>query len=253
MKKALLAVSFGTSVPGADAAIISVENALKEACPDRDLFRAYTSRIICRKLRDEGRPILTPEEALELIAAEGYTDVIVQPTHLTPGKEYEKLCSISAGFEDRFVSLRVASPLISSPEDLKDVAEAVLAHFPPQDGRALVLMGHGTGHIANMIYPALQTAFRLAGAEEVYVGTVEGWPGIDDVVRQLKKSGCREIDLAPFMLVAGDHAVNDMAGYDPDSWKSILSGEGFTVRCVLEGIGSWDEIHSIYSGHLLEV
>ena len=253
MKNALLAVSFGTSVPGADAAIISVENALKEACPDRDLFRAYTSRIICRKLRDEGRPVSTPEEALEQIAAEGYTDIIIQPTHMTPGKEYEKLCSIATGFEDRFVSLRVASPLISSSEDLKDVADAVLAHFPPHDSRALVLMGHGTGHIANMIYPALQTAFRLAGAEEVYVGTVEGWPGIDDVVKQLVNSGCKEIDLVPFMLVAGDHAVNDMAGDDPDSWKSILSSEDFKVRCVLEGIGSWNEIHSIYLRHLLEV
>ena len=159
------------------------------------------------------------------------------------------VCSV---FMSRSLVRNAGMPLIASPEDLRDAAKAVLAHFPPQAGRALVLMGHGTGHIANMIYPALQTAFRLAGAEEVYVGTVEGWPGIDDVAEQLRKSGCREIDLAPFMLVAGDHAVNDMAGDDPESWKSILTGKGFEVRCVLEGIGSWDEIHEIYSRHLHE-
>lgn len=253
MKKALLTVSFGTSVPGADAAILSAEASLREACPDRDHFRAYTSRIICRKLREEGRPVPTPEEALEQILADGYTDVVIQPTHLIPGREYEKLCGIAAEYENRFERLRVSTPLISSSDDLKAAAEAVLAHFPAREGKALVLMGHGTEHIANMIYPALQTAFRLMGEENVYVGTVEGWPEIGEIAQQLAKSGCREVDLAPFMLVAGDHAVNDMAGDEPDSWKSILEREGYTVHCSMEGIGGWEEIHEIFRRHLLEV
>ena len=252
MKKALLAVSFGTSVPGADAAIISAEASLREACPDRDPFRAFTSRIICRKLREEGRPVPTPEEALEQILEDGYTDVVIQPTHLIPGREYEKLCSIAAGYEDKFEKLSVSTPLISSPDDLKAAAEAVISHYPPQEGKALVLMGHGTGHIANMVYPALQTAFRLMGQENVFVGTVEGWPEIEEIIEQLGKSGCRNVDLAPFMLVAGDHAVNDMAGDEPDSWKSMLEREGYTVHCSMEGIGGWKEIHDIFRRHLLE-
>ncbi len=250
MDKALLIVSFGTSVPGAEAAILNVEAALKNACPDREAYRAYTSRIICRKLAREGRPVPSPEEALDTVAAAGCRDVVIQPTHLTPGDEYEKLCRIAAGYEDRFDRLRIAPPLIASPEDLLAVSKAVLAHYPPREGRALLLMGHGSGHIANMIYPALQTAFRLLGAGSVYVGTVEGWPGIQDCLPQLRENRPCTVDLAPLMLVAGDHVQNDMAGDEPDSWKSLLEAEGFAVCCHLEGLGAWEEICDLYAQRL---
>ena len=176
--------------------------------------------------------------------------MVIQPTHLTPGDEYDKLCRIAAGYADRFDRMRVARPLIASPEDLLAVANVVLAHYPPRVDRALLLMGHGSGHIANMIYPALQTAFRLLGAGSVYVGTVEGWPGIEDCLAQLRESGPRTVDLAPLMLVAGDHAMNDMAGDEPDSWKSLLEAEGFAVCCHLEGLGVWPEICGHYEQHL---
>ncbi len=248
--KALLAVSFGTSVPGAEAAIANMENALRAACPDRVFRRAYTSRIICRKLAREGWPVLSPEEALEELAAAGVRDVLVQPTHLTPGDEYDKLCRIAEGYRGRFSALRIGAPLITGPEDLNAVADAVLAHYPPQAGRALLLMGHGSGHIANMIYPALQTAFRLKGADYVLVGTVEGWPAFSDCLDQLRQGAWNSVELAPLMLVAGDHALNDMAGDEPDSWKSRLENAGFSVCCRTEGVGMWDEICALGCSHL---
>ena len=247
--KALLAVSFGTTVPGAEAAIAHTEAALREASPAREFRRAYTSRIICRKLAREGRPVPTPEEALEELGAGGVRDVLIQPTHLTPGDEYDKLCRIAEGYRARFETMRIAKPLISSPEDLLAVADAVLAHYPPQENQALLLMGHGSEHIANMIYPALQTAFRLRGASRVFVGTVEGWPELADCLTFLRRSPCRSVLLAPLMLVAGDHAQNDMAGEEPDSWKSLLEAEGFEVRCHLEGIGMWDEVCALACAH----
>lgn len=250
--KAILAVSFGTSVPGAEAAIANMENALRAACPERVFRRAFTSRIICRKLAREGRPVLSPEEALEELAAAGVREVLVQPTHLTPGDEYDKLCRICADYRARFADFRIGKPLISSPEDLLAVADAVLAHYPTQEGEALLLMGHGSGHIANMIYPALQTAFRSRGAERVFVGTVEGWPELDDCLAFLRRGPWKRVALAPLMLVAGDHAQNDMAGDEPESWKSRLEAEGYEVRCYLEGVGMWDEICALCRRHLAE-
>jgi len=114
-------------------------------------------------------------------------------------------------------------------------------------------MGHGTGHFANMIYPALQTAFRVLGDERVFVGTVEGWPSFGECLTQLKRGSWRRVDLAPMMLVAGDHALNDMAGEEPDSWKKLLEAEGYAVQCHLEGIGEWAEVCESYCGHLREI
>ena len=248
-EKALLAVSFGTSVPAAEAAIANIEAALAAAFPEREVRRAFTSRIICRKLAREGRPVSSPEEALEALAAAGVRDVLIQPTHLTPGDEYDKLCRIAEPYRDRFAAFRVARPLIAGPEDLLAVAEAVLAHYPLPAGEALVLMGHGSEHIANMIYPALQTAFRAKGADNVFVGTVEGWPELDDCLAALRAGTWKRVTLAPLMLVAGDHAMNDMAGDEPDSWKNRLTAAGCDVRCCLEGVGMWDEVCALACAH----
>ena len=247
--KAMIAVSFGTSVPEAEAAIEHVEAALRAACPDRKFLRAYTSRIICRKLAREGRPVLSPEAALEQLESEGCRDVVIQPTHLTPGDEYEKLCRIAAEYAPRFDTLRVGKPLIAAETDLLALTETVCLHYPVSD-EALLLMGHGSNHIANMIYPALQTAFRLNGRKDVFVGTVEGWPGLTECLRQLMDAGYRTVSLAPLMLVAGDHAINDMAGDEEDSWKSVLQNHGFAVNCTLEGLGQWNEIAALYRTHL---
>ena len=248
MEKALLAVSFGTSVPEAEKAIDNVEETLRNSLPDRTLLRAYTSRIICRKLEAEGRPVMTPEAAFEKIAGDGCRDVMIQPTHIAPGDEYEKLCRIAEEHRDSFDHFRIGRPLICNEKDLLAASKAVLTHYPTADG-ALLLVGHGSESFANMIYPAFQTAFRVLGADNVFVGTVEGWPGLTDIIPQLKRAGYKRIELAPLMLVAGDHAENDMAGSDEGSWKSILLNEGFEVSCHIEGIGEWAEIAELYGRH----
>ena len=248
-EKGLLAVSFGTSVPEAETAIINVENVLKKAFPGREFARAFTSRIICRKLEREGRPVDSPEMALERLLAEGVRELLIQPTHLTPGDEFDKLCGIVEEYRGRFNAVHMGRPLISGDEDLLAVADAVLRRYPTRACEALLLMGHGSGHFANMIYPALQTAFRLRGAENVFVGTVEGWPLFEDCLTQLKSLAPERVKLAPLMLVAGDHALNDMAGPEEDSWRGRLAAEGFAVEYHAEGIGMWDEICGIYCEH----
>ena len=247
--RGLLVVSFGTSVPEAEEAIINAENALKAAFPDRLFARAFTSRIICRKLEKEGRPVDTPETAMECLLRQGVRDLMIQPTHLTPGEEFDKLCRIAEEFRGRFEMVRIGRPLISGDRDLLMVADAVLRHYPVERDTALLLMGHGSEHFANMIYPAMQTAFRLKGAANVFVGTVEGWPAFEDCLPQLKAFRPARIELAPMMLVAGDHALNDMAGPEDDSWRSRLRAESFTVECHTEGIGMWDEICGMYIDH----
>ena len=242
-------MSFGTSVPEAEQAIINVENALKAAFQDRVFARAFTSRIICRKLEKEGRPVDSPEMAMEHLLGQGVRDLLIQPTHLTPGEEFDKLCRITEKFREQFEVVRIGRPLISGNRNLLMVADAVLRHYPVGRDTALLLMGHGSEHFANMTYPAMQTAFRLKGAANVFVGTVEGWPAFEDCLPQLKAFQPARVELAPMMLVAGDHALNDMAGQEDGSWRSRLAAEGFAVECHTEGIGMWDEICGIYIDH----
>ena len=125
--------------------------------------------------------------------------------------------------------------------------------FGQPEGGALVLLGHGTEHFANMVYPAMQTALRLAGGRRAYMGTVEGWPGFDEVLAQLKEDGCGQALLVPFMLVAGDHALNDMAGDGPKSWKSRLEAAGVGVRCRMRGLGTLPEVQALYGARLREI
>lgn len=252
MKKALMVVSFGTSVAEAETAILNVEKTLREALSDHIFVRAFTSRMICRKLASEGRPVMSPEEAFEKLASEGAEQVIVQPTHLTPGDEFDKLCRIADQYRSRFQELRVGRPLISDEEDLLRTADIIWEKYGTdlKEREALLLMGHGTTHIAGMIYGALQTAFRIKDKEQVFIGTVEGWPGLEECILQLKKGGYKEVRLAPLMLVAGDHVRNDMAGDDEDSWKSRLEAEGFEVVCHIEGMGSFASTASLYLQHV---
>lgn len=252
MNHALLTVSFGTSVPEAEISIRAVEQALAETAPELDAFRAYTSPTIRRILHRRGEAIQSPEEALSALLEQGYQAVTVQPTHLLPGIEYDKLCREAEPFAPRFSDLRIGKPLISDTEDLQYLAQCVLDAWQPEQG-ALVLMGHGTEHFANMVYPALRTALKLRQADRTFVGTVEGWPSLDDVLAQLRGSGVREVLLAPFLLVAGEHARTDMAGPGPDSWKSRLEAEGYTVRCHMEGLGMLPSVRALYQRHLREL
>lgn len=250
MEQAIVITSFGTSVPEARVSITAVEEALKSAAPDCVCVRAFTSSIIRRILAGRGENVPSVTQALERLCANGARKVVVQPTHLLYGFEYDKLKAEADAFAARFEQVTVGRPLLANTEDIQRFAGCLSQTYPERDGEAVVLMGHGTEHFANAVYPALQTALHLKGRDDLYIGTVEGWPSFDDVLNQLKE---RRVLLAPLMLVAGDHAREDMAGDSPDSWKSRLEQAGVSVTCSFTGLGMLPWVQEMYRERLLSV
>lgn len=242
--KALLMVSFGTSIPEAR---VGIDGFMKEACAsalDLKYMESYTSNIIRRKLlREEGKTIPTPLQALAVLQDQGYKAVFVQPTHVIPGEEYDDLKGIVdnlAAIEGKYGyrKIKIGRPLLTNEEDCQTVAAILQDYYLPllNDDETLVFMGHGSAHLANALYSQMQIAFdRLS--QRILVGTVEGAPALDDVKREVKVRRVKKIVLAPFMVVAGDHARNDMAGPSEDSWLNELKAEGCEVRTSLTGFG----------------
>ncbi len=250
MKKAILAVSFGTSYPDTlRKTIAATEQALAEAFPDWGVRRAFTSGMIIRKLKErDGVEIENVSQAMDRLEQEGYTHVAVQSTHVMHGEEYEKMLSQLEPYRLR-MQISVGMPLLHSEGDYTSVAQALLNWLPPLDAdEALVLMGHGTTHFANSAYAQME--HMLQGlCDRVYLATVEGYPALDSVQRQLaKRPEIRRLMLAPFMLVAGDHAQNDMSG-DEDSWAEQLKNAGYPVRCILQGLGECPAIRALFVEH----
>ena len=250
MKKAVVCVSFGTSVPAGRENITAVENVLRQLIQDRVFISAFTSPTIRRILWERGENVYSVAEALEELWSQGVTEVLVQPTHILRGHEYDKLKREAEPWREKFEALHIGRPLLTDTDDLQTLAAGLSAAYPARAGETLVLFGHGTDHAANLVYPALQTAFHLAGRPDVLVGTVEGWPAFEDVLAQLKAQNGKNVHLVPLMLVAGDHALNDMAGEDPESWKSRLEAEGFAVRTTLRGLGLLPAVQNMYCAHL---
>ena len=250
MKKAILAVSFGTSYPDTLLkTIAATEQALAEAFPDWEVRRAFTSGMIIRKLKErDGVEIENVSQAMHRLEQEGYTHVAVQSTHVMHGEEYEKMLSQLEPYRLR-MQISVGMPLLHSEGDYTSVAQALLNWLPPLDAdEALVLMGHGTTHFANSAYAQME--HMLQGlCDRVYLATVEGYPTLDSVERQLaKRTEIRRLMLAPFMLVAGDHARNDMSA-DEDSWAAQLKKAGYPVRCILQGLGECPAIRGLFVEH----
>lgn len=245
-EQAIVITSFGTSVPEARASITAVEQALAAAAPDYTCVQAFTSPTIRRILRDRGEDVASLSEALERLASQGVRRVIVQPTHLLYGYEYDRLRAGAEALSARFSSLTVGSPLLADDGDLRRFARHLSQDHPRAEGAVTVFMGHGTGHFANAAYPALQTALHLLNRNDLYIGTVEGWPGLEDILRQLEPDGPRRVALLPLMLVAGDHARNDMAG----EWKPRLEQAGHTVACSFTGLGQLSWVQEMYRERL---
>ena len=250
MKKAILAVSFGTSYPDTlRKTIAATEQALAEAFPDWEVRRAFTSGMIIRKLKErDGVEIENVHQAMHRLEEEGYTHVAVQSTHVMHGEEYEKMLSQLEPYRMR-MKISVGMPLLHSEGDYLSVAKALLNWLPTLDAdEALVLMGHGTTHFANSAYAQMEHMLQ-AHCDRVYLATVEGYPTLDSVERQLaKRPEIRRLMLTPFMLVAGDHARNDMSG-DEDSWAEQLKQAGYTVRCILQGLGECSAIRELFVEH----
>lgn len=262
-KKAIVVASFGTTYQAALIKNIeSTERRIQAAFPDYPVFRAFTSRTVIRRIAErDGVQIENESQVLERLCSEGYGEVFVQPLHIVAGAEYEKMKSLVVHCAHRvykaFARIGLGRPLLfytgqeGAPDDYFTAIAALKMHLPEiQADTALVLMGHGGQHPANTAYAALQLKLRQAGMERTFVYTVEGFPALTDIVKELQEQKLRKVILAPFMLVAGDHALNDMAGDEADSARSILLSAGFEVDVLLYGLGEIPAIQDIYVQHL---
>ncbi len=253
--QAILVVSFGTSHADTRAVTIdAIEADIAAAFPDAAVYRAWTSKMIIKKLKTrDGITIPTVSEAMEQLTADGIRQVIVQPTHVINGIENDRMKEDVLAFRDRFDEIRFGDPLLSSERDNQEIIRIIAESFSDlEKDEALVLMGHGTTHYANTIYAALDYTFKDSGCSRIYVGTVEAYPSFDSLLRQLKENHYRTLVLAPFMIVAGDHAKNDMAGDDPDSWRYRFEQNGFSTRCVLKGLGEYPDVRRLLITHITE-
>lgn len=251
--QAILVVSFGTSYNDSrDITIGAVENAIAEAFPDYDVRRAFTSDIIMDILEErDGLEIDTVEEALDHAVADGVKTLVVQPTHLMSGFEYTDLANTLADYADSFEQLALAEPLLTSDADFDAVADAIVADTEAAvDGEtAICFMGHGTEADSNSVYAKLQDVLKAKGQNDYYIGTVEAEPSLEDVLAAVQGGTYSKVVLQPLMVVAGDHANNDMAGDEEGTWKDAFTKAGYTVECNLRGLGELEAIQSIYIAH----
>ena len=254
VKKGILLVAFGSSLPEAQVSFENIDKRVKIGFPDIPIHWAYTSSIIRKKLAKQGKHLDSVAIALSKMMDQGFTHVAVQSLHTIRGAEFNDLIHIANAFQGMpggIQKIIVGSPLLSSPMDMDNVVDAILNNIPSDRKKtdAVVLMGHGTHHPSNAFYAALM--FNLQRKDpNVFVGTVEGSPLIDDIIGMLREKKIKKIILMPFMSVAGDHARNDMAGEEPDSWKSILEKEGFKCEIVMKGTAEYDNMIDIWMGHL---
>ncbi|MBD9157593.1 MAG: cobalt chelatase [Lachnospiraceae bacterium] len=274
----LLVVSFGTSFNDSRVADIKgIEDALAEANPDWSVRRAFTAQIIINHIQArDGEAIDNMDQALDRAVANGVKNLVVQPTHLMHGAEYDELMEAVDAYKDKFESVKVAEPLLGEVgadasainADKKAVAEAITAEAvktagfdtldaAKEDGVALVFMGHGTSHTAKVSYSQMQAQMKDLGYENVFIGTVEGEPedtACENVINAVAEAGYTKVVLRPLMVVAGDHANNDMAGDDDDSWKSMFnaSGKFESVDCQIAGLGEIEAIQNLYVAHTAE-
>ena len=271
----LLVVSFGTSFNDSRAEDVKgIEDALAEAYPDWSVRRAFTAQIIINHVEARDDEVIdNMQQALDRAVENGVKNLVVQPTHLMHGAEYDEMTEAINGYKDKFESVAIAEPMLGEVgddatvinDDKKAVAQAITdeackeAGFDSMDaaaeaGTAFVFMGHGTSHTANVTYDQMQTQMENLGFKNAFIGTVEGKPedtACDKVIEKVKEAGYKNVVLRPLMVVAGDHANNDMAGDDEDSWKSqfVASGNFDKVDCQIEGLGRIEAVEKLYVEH----
>ena len=269
----LLVVSFGTSFNDSRVADIKgIEDALQAAYPDWSVRRAFTAQIIINHIQArDGEKIDNMTQALDRAVANGVKNLVVQPTHLMHGAEYDEMCEAIEAYKDQFESVSIAEPMLGEVgsdatvinADKEAVAKAITAaavseagfeslEAAKDAGTAFVFMGHGTAHVAKVTYSQMQTQMQNLGYENVFIGTVEGEPeetSAEAVIEAVKAAGYTNVVLRPLMVVAGDHANNDMAGSEDDSWKTMFEAAGFTVDCQIHGLGEIADVQALYVAH----
>lgn len=252
MKKAILVVSFGTShLDALKNSIEKIENKIKDEFNNYEVFRAFTAHFIIKKLKEKhDLNIFTPEEALDELKVRGYDEIIVQPLHLIPGEEFDYIKGIVEHRKNDFKSVKLGRPIFfyqgmnGLPEDyslfIRSIEDVI------KDEESVILFGHGTEHPSNAVYGMLQTVLVDEGYENIFVATVEGYPTISNVLKKLKSKGIKKTKLVPLLLVAGDHAKNDMASDEDGSLKSALQKEGIEVKLHMHGLGELDKFDELY-------
>ena len=254
-KDAIVVMTFGTTFKDTRAKTIDATvDAIKAAHPNTKVVTAYTSHIIINRVqKNEGIKFPTPEEALDQLKADGYSRVALVSLDVIPGMEYNYDMGVYQNYKKDFKKMTLATPLMywqGQEEQADDVAETIKAlssQFPKQGKKdAILIMAHGTPNISNAYYSVIQAKLDKMGYKNVYVYTVEGWPSLETVMPKLKKNGIKHVTLMPLMMVAGDHANNDMAGSEEDSHKSILEKAGYKVDAYIHGIGENKNIRDLY-------
>lgn len=253
VKKGILLVAFGSSEASAQISFENIDKKVKAAISDVPVYWAYTSHIIRNKLAKQGKILDAPEVALAKMHAQGFTHVAVQSLHTIGGAEYHDLRKIVGAFKmmGGFEKIILGYPLLSTQHDMERTVDAIIKNIPKERkaGEAVVLMGHGTHHPSNAFYGALMFQLQLKDPN-IFLGTVEGYPAIDDIKGLLLQKKIKKAYLMPFMSVAGDHAKNDMAGDEDDSWKSVLTKAGIKCDTILKGTAEFDEFVDIWVDHL---
>ena len=249
----LLVLSFGTSFNDSRRLTIgAIENALEEAFPDYSVRRGFTANIIIDHVQKrDGFLIDDVDAALNRAVDNGVKNLVVQPTHLMNGLEYNDIVNEVAQYADAFENVVFGEPLPTSDEDFKAVESAIVDWTKEYDDgeTAICFMGHGTEADSNAVYQKMQDMLTADGYENYFVGTVEASPSLDDVLAKVKEGNYKRVILEPLMVVAGDHANNDMAGDEEDSWKSVFTDAGYEVECVLRGLGENEAIRELYVKH----
>ena len=249
----LLVLSFGTSYNDSRRLTIgAIEDQLEKSFPDYSVRRGFTANIVIDHVeKRDGEKIDDINEALKRAVDNGVKNLVVQPTHLMNGLEYDELKGDIAQYSDAFDKVAIGQPLLSSDEDFSRVENAIVDWTKDYDDgeTAIVFMGHGTSADSNAVYQKMQDLLTKDGHTNYFVGTVEATPSLDDVMAAVKKGGYKKVVLEPLMVVAGDHANNDMAGDDKDSWKSQFEAAGYQVECLLRGLGENETIRQIYVEH----
>lgn len=256
-KKAILVVSYGTSYEETrEKTIGAIERHIADTHPGWEVRRAFTSKSVLRILEKKGVHIDFVSDALDRMIYDGIDTVIVQPTHVMNGLEYDIMMKVVRDYSVYFRYIEVGTPLLTSADDYDEVIAAIERSFITKSNEvcgknhAIVLMGHGTDHFANSTYSELQLRLMTSGHTNVFVTTVEGFPSFDDTISMMRAGGYDEVALFPMMLVAGDHVINDMAGDDEDSLKCVLENEGYKVTCIVKGLGEYPDFQELFRFHV---
>lgn len=253
MKKAVVVAGFGTTYEETGKLNIGrILREVEEKYPACRVVLAYTSSIVRRRLKERGVHVADVPEALCMLHEEGYREVAVLSTHVIQGEEYGRLEDAVNQQKDKFYSCRISKPLLATREDCAIVLKALYEEYRG-DGRGILAMGHGSPHPSNARYAKLNEMAEEYGMHNFYIATVEGTPVLEDAAAFFRGKDIASITLVPLMLVAGDHAVNDMAGKGEASWKSLLQKEGWHVDAVLKGLGEYPSICRLYERHLEEI